>query len=906
MEEARLVKIKEVLKELPAPHYRYWGGPSPPSLCPQTLLPALRCPHTPQDPGVPDEAPPAHGILQQPDQHARQEPRHRLGPQPAAVSWGGRGNGPGFVGGCGAVWGGAGQGAGPRPRGRSKDIEATGFNGTAAFMEVRVQSIVVEFILTHVEQLFGDAPLCGGEAARRSRLLPGDGQAPYHVPAVLSQGDGPPPIRPYHTIIELGEHRRKGSLKAKKWKSIFNLGRSSHEAKRKLVKAEEKEDKCGKLSLRPAKSMDSLSSVPFGGEEDPRLSTTRSVKQPPQRRESFDTCPSPGPAEPFPALQESPEEKPKAQEELRGGPEPEGESGARSEPSTPKPGRAALLGAGGGRSPAATRSRAEKCGGVHISGPFSVTVPFHITSNLSRLTRGQPCPALGSASPPLPAHRSAGEPAAPEIPTGEAKAAEETRLSLELRDSFAFLDSQDAGLEHGDGDAAGRVPPGGSGLEDGDGFLALEEGMEGGFMNPGEPPAEQPGSYLSIEECMDEELFYMAPSGSEPEDAAGDSDSDDMFLSAHDELSPLAAEPPAEPGGVGTGTAWGSPSPPVPRDTAPSPAGEAAPGAGEHRGAPPGDAEEGGASGWPPEEEEEWGGGGGEETPGGGCSLGRTEPSPHTGPGAEAGAEPAPGAPDGDVEEDGAGAEPPAPEQPGQGARAPPPSEDPPPQPPEPPAPEAAWEALPPPGSSPEEASSPPTALTPHLGAAGGGAHPSPEPPSPGGAVLRRDGSAPVRLAARLVRVQQARSVPVVPPKPQFAIVPPALRPRTLPAEGADAASPPPTTGSPTGEGAAGRRAGWREGGSVSLDGAAGAVAERRAVRRMQTYGGEEQAAGAAKALPFQRAPLRPRLLRPLSCVAAPQGPPQRGRPGPAQEEDGEARGTARRPLGAEGVAGER
>lgn len=37
---------------------------------------------------------------------------------------------------------------------RSKDIEASGFNGTAAFMEVRVQSIVVEFVLTHVPQLF--------------------------------------------------------------------------------------------------------------------------------------------------------------------------------------------------------------------------------------------------------------------------------------------------------------------------------------------------------------------------------------------------------------------------------------------------------------------------------------------------------------------------------------------------------------------------------------------------------------------------------------------------------------------------------------------------------------------------------------------------------------------------------
>lgn len=48
----------------------------------------------------------------------------------------------------------------PRPH-RSKDIEASGFNGTAAFMEVRVQSIVVEFILTHVDRLFGGAALSG-------------------------------------------------------------------------------------------------------------------------------------------------------------------------------------------------------------------------------------------------------------------------------------------------------------------------------------------------------------------------------------------------------------------------------------------------------------------------------------------------------------------------------------------------------------------------------------------------------------------------------------------------------------------------------------------------------------------------------------------------------------------------
>ncbi|XP_045080791.1 rho GTPase-activating protein 30-like [Coregonus clupeaformis] len=39
----------------------------------------------------------------------------------------------------------------------SKYIEASGFNSTAVFIEVRVQSIMVEFILTHVPQLFPDS-----------------------------------------------------------------------------------------------------------------------------------------------------------------------------------------------------------------------------------------------------------------------------------------------------------------------------------------------------------------------------------------------------------------------------------------------------------------------------------------------------------------------------------------------------------------------------------------------------------------------------------------------------------------------------------------------------------------------------------------------------------------------------
>lgn len=216
-------------------------GSGPRTRCsPRHVMPlSPTCPPAPrQDPRVPDAAPAAHGLAQQPHQHARPQPGHRLGPQPAAVS---------------AGEGTAGTAPPPAPkrvparsyRRRSRDIEATGFNGTAAFMEVRVQSIVVEFILTHVEQLFGDAPLrstawghrggthtlverpypdprhsvsvpAGAESPRRSLLLlgaaggtpAGEGQPPpFHVPAALSQGDGPPPIRPYHTIIELGEHR---------------------------------------------------------------------------------------------------------------------------------------------------------------------------------------------------------------------------------------------------------------------------------------------------------------------------------------------------------------------------------------------------------------------------------------------------------------------------------------------------------------------------------------------------------------------------------------------------------------------------------------------------------------------------------------------------------------------------
>lgn len=42
------------------------------------------------------------------------------------------------------------------PSCRSKEIEAVGCNGDAAFLEVRVQQLVIEFILNHVDQLFSN------------------------------------------------------------------------------------------------------------------------------------------------------------------------------------------------------------------------------------------------------------------------------------------------------------------------------------------------------------------------------------------------------------------------------------------------------------------------------------------------------------------------------------------------------------------------------------------------------------------------------------------------------------------------------------------------------------------------------------------------------------------------------
>ncbi|XP_018420720.1 PREDICTED: rho GTPase-activating protein 30 [Nanorana parkeri] len=458
---------------------------------------------------------------------------------------------------------------------RSKDIESSGFNGTAAFMEVRVQSIVVEFILTHVEQLFGTGSGDGNMNSTSANMnwptcVPEDyyRSLSYNLPNMLNHGDGPPQIRPYHTIIEFADHKRKGSLKAKKWKSIFNLGRNN-DSKRKTTKQDEKDEKHEKMNLRPAKSMDSLSSVPADARDlEQRNLIRRSAKhQAALRRESLGTESK---------KEDAGNEFSDAGEQARmadtidGDYEEEGQ--AKSEPTTPKQGRASMVATPQGRSPKTNnRNRAEKCVGVHISGPFSVTLPFHITSNLSRLTRGMECPSLNYSV----LHRSSerlfspegqlymgssdtdkvrltmvsnidkenSKQIEPEMKEDNEQKMEANRMSLEVQDTFSFLDSQDTNPDETKTACIAEEEKSKERIVE---YSADSEMLQYDLQHDSqmvefsvEPPQDDP--------CTEDESeqMYFTPAGClDSEDPMRNwRDSlEDVYLSAYDDLSPLSEE----------------------------------------------------------------------------------------------------------------------------------------------------------------------------------------------------------------------------------------------------------------------------------------------------------------------------------------------------------------------------
>ncbi|KAG9470757.1 hypothetical protein GDO78_016827 [Eleutherodactylus coqui] len=194
---------------------------------------------------------------------------------------------------------------------RSKEIEDSGCNGDVAFMEVRVQQVVIEFILNHVEEIFSKSPTAPIKQRDTEDLLLASKPAPNECRIVksmtLPSGSLPmklvsleeaqarslsathparkerrenslPEIVPvtgtlFHTVIDLPENKRKLSTKSKKWRSIFNLGRSGTESKSKLsrngsVFVRGQKEIGEKASIRPAKSMDSLCSLPTEGEDE--------------------------------------------------------------------------------------------------------------------------------------------------------------------------------------------------------------------------------------------------------------------------------------------------------------------------------------------------------------------------------------------------------------------------------------------------------------------------------------------------------------------------------------------------------------------------------------------------------------------------------------------------------------
>ncbi|KAM3601921.1 uncharacterized protein V6R79_021300 [Siganus canaliculatus] len=175
---------------------------------------------------------------------------------------------------------------------RCKDIESSSGNGDMAFQAVRIQQSVVEFILNHREQIFsGDSvPLKPREGSNltcgeKYATLPISGQcgpmklmsleeaqarslSPNHPVHRERQRENSLPDTStatlYHTVIDISDSKRKFSGKSKKWRSIFNLGRSV-DSKGKLsrngsvfIRAPGITEKA---ALRPSRSMESLCSL---------------------------------------------------------------------------------------------------------------------------------------------------------------------------------------------------------------------------------------------------------------------------------------------------------------------------------------------------------------------------------------------------------------------------------------------------------------------------------------------------------------------------------------------------------------------------------------------------------------------------------------------------------------------
>ncbi|XP_018582428.2 rho GTPase-activating protein 33 isoform X2 [Scleropages formosus] len=172
---------------------------------------------------------------------------------------------------------------------RSKEIEAVGLSGSDPFKEVRIQSVVVEFLLSNVEVLFSDSFTSVGRfnADRHSLSRPKsfvsakllsleEAQARTQAPQLLKGAPLSFQGR-FHTVLDLPANRGKRAMKGRKsaggsWKTFFAIGKPAGSGRRKpmrissLFQPATSHAGCrvDSVTLRSAKSEESLSSQHSG------------------------------------------------------------------------------------------------------------------------------------------------------------------------------------------------------------------------------------------------------------------------------------------------------------------------------------------------------------------------------------------------------------------------------------------------------------------------------------------------------------------------------------------------------------------------------------------------------------------------------------------------------------------
>ncbi|KAB0382404.1 hypothetical protein FD755_004321, partial [Muntiacus reevesi] len=198
---------------------------------------------------------------------------------------------------------------------RSMELESVGLGGAAAFREVRVQSVVVEFLLTHVDVLFSDTFTSAGldPAGRcllpRPKSLAGSGPSTrlltLEEAQARTQGRLGIPTEPTTSKAPTSPvERRKGERGEKQrkpggssWKTFFALGRGPSIPRKKPLpwlggtRARQQPSGCrpDTVTLRSAKSEESLSSQASGA----GLQRLHRLRRPHSSSDAFPVGPAP-------------------------------------------------------------------------------------------------------------------------------------------------------------------------------------------------------------------------------------------------------------------------------------------------------------------------------------------------------------------------------------------------------------------------------------------------------------------------------------------------------------------------------------------------------------------------------------------------------------------------------------